>query len=62
MIRIHSRGIIWVFCATLQPGQTQAQYPPGFWRGIYTYFYDTDRPNTNPWEMFGFTERAILVE
>jgi hypothetical protein len=28
---------------------------PGFWRGIYTYFYDTDRPHTHPWEMQGFT-------
>ena len=30
---------------------------PGYWRGIFKYFYDTDRPNTNPWEMFGFTEK-----
>jgi hypothetical protein len=29
----------------------------GGWRGIYFYFYDTDRPHTNPWEMLGFTER-----
>lgn len=28
---------------------------PGNWRGIYKYFYDTDRPHTNPWEMLGFT-------
>jgi hypothetical protein len=27
----------------------------GFWRGIYQYFYDTDRPHTHPWEMQGFT-------
>lgn len=26
----------------------------GFWRGIYRYFYDTDRPHTHPWEMQGF--------
>ena len=30
---------------------------PGFWRGIYQYFYDTDRPNIMPWEMLGFSER-----
>ena len=30
---------------------------PGFWRGIYQYFYDTDRPNLMPWEMLGFSER-----
>ena len=28
---------------------------PGNWRAIYKYFYDTDRPHTNPWEMLGFT-------
>jgi hypothetical protein len=28
---------------------------PGFWRGIYQYFYDTDRPNLMPWEMLGFS-------
>ena len=30
---------------------------PGFWRGIYNYFYDTDRPHTHPWEMLGFAEQ-----
>lgn len=29
----------------------------GAWRGIYNYFYDTDAPNTRPWEMLGFSER-----
>jgi len=28
---------------------------PGFWRGLFKYYYDTDRPNTHPWEMLGFT-------
>jgi hypothetical protein len=28
---------------------------PGYWRGIFTYFYDTDRPSTHPWEMLGFS-------
>ena len=27
----------------------------GFWRGIYKYAYDTDRPHTHPWEMLGFS-------
>lgn len=27
----------------------------GFWRGIFKFFYDTDRPNTCPWEMLGFS-------
>lgn len=30
---------------------------PGWWRGIYNYFYDTDRPHSHPWEMLGFTEQ-----
>jgi len=29
----------------------------GYWRGIYKYFYDTDRPHTHPWEMLGHTEK-----
>jgi hypothetical protein len=29
---------------------------PGAWRGIYLYFYDTERPNVTPWEMLGFSE------
>jgi YHYH protein/FG-GAP repeat len=28
---------------------------PGYWRGVYKYFYDTDRPHTHPWEMQGFS-------
>jgi hypothetical protein len=34
----------------------------GNWRGIYRYFYDTDRPHTNPWEMLGFTEQPTWWE
>ena len=29
---------------------------PGYWRGIYRWIYDTDRPNSCPWEMLGFSE------
>ena len=29
---------------------------PGYWRGIYNWFYDTDRPHRCPWEMLGFSE------
>jgi len=29
----------------------------GAWRGIYNYFYDTDRPHTHPWEMLGFSQK-----
>lgn len=30
---------------------------PGHWRGVYRYFYDTDRPHTHPWEMLGLSEK-----
>jgi hypothetical protein len=29
---------------------------PGYWRGIYRWMYDTDKPNVAPWEMLGFSE------
>jgi len=29
---------------------------PGYYQGIYRWFYDTDRPHTHPWEMLGFTQ------
>ncbi len=34
----------------------------GAWRGIYNYFYDTDAPNTRPWEMLGFSQRPTWWE
>jgi hypothetical protein len=34
----------------------QAAFLQGNWRGIYRYFYDTETPNSTPWEMVGFTE------
>ena len=36
---------------------TQTQNLPGWWRGVYKWFYDTDRPHTCPWEMLGFSEQ-----
>lgn len=32
---------------------------PGYWRAIYKYFYDTDRPHTHPWEMLGYSEKPF---
>ena len=29
----------------------------GYWRAVYNYFYDTNHPNTRPWEMLGFSAR-----
>ena len=34
---------------------SDAEFLPGYWRAIYKYFYDTDRPHTHPWEMLGFS-------
>ena len=28
---------------------------PGYWRGIYKWFFDTDTPHTTPWEMLGLS-------
>jgi len=27
----------------------------GYWRAIYKYYFDTDKPHTHPWEMLGHT-------
>jgi hypothetical protein len=34
----------------------QEAFLQGNWRGIYRYFYDTETPNSTPWEMVGFSE------
>lgn len=36
---------------------TGTQNLPGYWRGVYRWFYDTDRPHVAPWEMLGFSEQ-----
>ena len=43
--------------SSLAPTGTETLY--GYWRGIYKYFYDTDRPHTCPWEMQGFSIKPI---
>ena len=35
---------------------------PGYWRGVYTWFYDTDAPHLRPWEMQGFTIKPTWWE
>ena len=35
---------------------------PGYWRGVYEWFYDTSRPHTCPWEMLGFSEKPTWWE
>ena len=29
----------------------------GGWRGLYHYYFNTDRPHTHPWEMLGYNKR-----
>jgi hypothetical protein len=41
---------------------TDTQNLPGYWRGVYQWFYDTDRPHRCPWEMLGFSEQPIWWE
>ena len=42
------------------PSGTQSL--PGYWRGVYQWFYDTDRPHTAPWEILGFSEQPTWWE
>ena len=30
---------------------------PGWWRGVYQWVYDTDRPHRCPWEILGFSQQ-----
>ena len=41
---------------------TRQQSLPGYWRGVYKWFYDTDRPHICPWEMLGFSEKPTWWE
>ena len=36
---------------------TYDEFLPGYWRGIYQYYYDTDKPHSHPWEMLGFSDQ-----
>ncbi len=41
---------------------TKSQNLPGWWRGVYTWAYDTDRPHRCPWEMLGFSQQPLWWE
>ena len=32
---------------------------PGHWRGIYKWYYGTDKPHSHPWEILGFAQKPI---
>ena len=40
----------------------EGQPVQGYWRGIYKYYFDTDRPHTHPWEMLGFNSKPSWWE
>jgi hypothetical protein len=50
----------YTYSQSLDPALTQQL--PGYWRGIYNWFYDTDRPHRCPWEMLGFSEEPSWWE
>jgi hypothetical protein len=31
----------------------------GGWKGIYHYYFNTDRPHTHPWEMLGYKQKPL---
>ena len=35
---------------------------PGFWKGIYQHYYDTETPQLTPWEMLGFSVQPTWWE
>lgn len=34
----------------------------GHWKGLFVYYYDTYKPHTNAWEMFGWSEKPSWWE
>jgi len=32
---------------------------PAYWRGIFNWYLDTDRPHTHPWEILGFSIEPV---
>ena len=43
-------------------GAPDGRPTPGYWRGIYRWMLDTDRPNLCPWEMLGFSDPPVWWE
>jgi hypothetical protein len=41
---------------------TKTTKMPNYWRGIYKFLFDTDRPHTCPWEMLGLSEKPSWWE
>ena len=50
------------FTYSTMSDQTATAALPGYWRGVYNWFYDTDAPHLRPWEMQGFTIKPTWWE
>lgn len=48
-------GFTWNYNQTFDNVNSEALL--GYWRGIYKYFFDTDRPHSHPWQMLGIVEK-----
>jgi hypothetical protein len=51
--RIRSKGDVWTYNYT-NYGLNDENLP-GYWKGIFNFYYDTPTPNITPWEMLGFS-------
>lgn len=53
----YQEGLPFTYTYSKMLGPGELTNLPGYWRGIYRWFYDTDRPHRCPWEMLGFSEK-----
>ena len=49
----------WNYTNTYTPDGEELK---GSYRAVYTYYYDTHRPDTHPWEMLGFSDEPSWWE
>ena len=54
---VFSEGSPFTYNYARSKGRLIDENLPGYWRGIYKYFYDTDAPHVRPWEMLGHSEK-----
>ena len=54
---VFSEGSPFTYNYARSKGRLISENLPGYWRGIYKYFYDTDAPHVRPWEMLGHSEK-----
>ena len=52
----NENSFTWNYTGSLSTNNVEVT---GYWRSFFKFFYDTDRPNTHPWEMLGFSLEPI---